>query len=421
MSSTQKYFIFISDAKFDDACAAALLAIAAAQSGEPHLIRVIVTDVNDQDGARNMLETILTEVMALHGITSVTLEFARGELPTEEVVTKDEYGNEVRNVIDKTQKHEAGTFGVYGKCPEDAQWVDAHSWVDEPFHYTLFVFAPYNGLHDVVYAPNIEATYLSYGYNSNKSGCTIKDFGRMTNLTLMNNASPTIYPAVNGERVEGGRFDQDDTELWSVMALVSPKLAQMRFPALDDSKKFALKYTKKAFEKLEIDQELTMVNLLSAEVQAIAKGIDAASLPAYLFRSVQQVADGKLQIESTDVQHLACWLSNVKMSRIDLVQKENPYFEFIANPRGAFKCPVGLTPGDTRSATINLMRSYVLNLSSDLTTPRSTSPGGPPPVTRGVLDQGHYAPEIPGERVEDLHRARMYGAPSSIPGGNPRG
>jgi len=422
MTSTQKNFIFVTDAKFDDNCAAALLVLSVAQSGDPVTIRFIVTDVNDQDGGRMVLETILNEVLSLHNITSVTLEFARGELPNEDLVTKDDEGNEVRKVVDKIQKHEAGTFGVYGKCSEDAQWVDAHGWVDASFPYTLMVFAPYNGLHDVVYAPNVSATFLAYGYNSNESDCTIKQFKRMTNVTIMNNASPTVYPAVNGERVEGGRFKQDDTELWSTMALVSPKLAQMRFAALDDSKKFALKYTIKAFAKKGIDKELTLDNLLSEEVQKLAQGIVGDNLPSYLFRSVDQVARGVLDVEVTDGQHMALFLSGVKMSRVDLADLGNPYFDIQANPEGAFKCPVGLSLDDTRSATINLMRSYVLNLSSDLSTPKSNasvSSAVTSPVTMEV-DQGGYVPEVPGEDYGELMHARLHNAPSTrVPAPSP--
>lgn len=47
----------------------------------------------------------------------------------------------------------------------------------------------------------------------------------------------------------------------------------------------------------------------------------------------QKVASGKLQIETTDGQHLAIWLSDTKCYRVDMVKTDATYFELVAYPK----------------------------------------------------------------------------------------
>lgn len=334
------HYVVVTDAKMDDAGAVALLIMSLARKGDEANIKFVITDIEDMSGGRHLLDTIVNDIMERHKITNIHHEFSRGI------------------AHEGAQKHEKGMFSVFGKGDEGATWTDAFSWVGV-HDTTNYIFAPFRvkpdtGLEKIIFDQGAKETFISYGYNSNSSGTTLDDFKLMKNLSIMNNCSETIYPKVDGERVEGGRFKQDDHEVWGALEKVTPILVRLKSSALDDSKKFALKYTTKAFEKLNIDFPLTFDNLMTEEVQKLAQGIDKNALEPYLFRSVDQVARGVLDVEMTDCQHIALWLSGDKVGMVRLDEGAK-FLNFVEDKvEGFAKCPVGLTLEDVRQAVIGL-------------------------------------------------------------------
>lgn len=314
---------FVTDGKMDD-CVAWGMGL----GSQPEEVHCVFTDVVDQEGARELFERIANDITKFNG----TIKYYRGTR------------------VNEPQKHEAGMFSVFGKCSDDAVWFELK---DAPKGGTVFVFAPFKGLEDMVYSA--DHTFISYGYNSRESGCTLEDFKRMKNLTIMNNCSPTVYPPIDGKRQEGGRFKQDDDQVWNAIGRLSPTIVKMKQAALDDSKKFALKYTRKAFAQAGIKFELTLENLLSPEVQRLAQTLDQDSMPAYLYRSVDQVARGVLDIECSDGQHMALWMTQANLESVDLIQGPNPWLDIVEKPNGFATCPVGITTNDTRLAVIGLI------------------------------------------------------------------
>lgn len=332
--------VFITDAKMDDILAWALLLKAI--DGHMHYIRVvhcIITDIQDQEGARMVLEKIASDVLVSG---CVQVKFYRGTRSFE------------------AKKHEAGMFSVYGKWTHNhAGWHDVDVLVGVE---TVFVFAPFNGLEEIVYTA--EVTYISYGYNSRASMCTLEDFKRMSGLRIMNNCSETVYPAINGKRQEGGRFKQDDDELWEAVWKLAPSAKALKEGALLDSKKFALKYMQRAFDFANIDFKLTMENLMTPEAQELAKTLDVDILPAYMYRSLDQVLRGVLDIECSDFQHLALWMTK-PFSKVMLVDLGKPYLEIerftldksFPKTAATALCPVGLTVDSMRANVLSLVRS----------------------------------------------------------------
>jgi hypothetical protein len=352
------------DAKYDDCVAVALKVLESAQRDCPVELRIVLTDVTENGHVcgRNVMHTLTTSIMELHDISNVNITYAHG------------------SVVDEPQRHEEAMWSVYGPGEQDQSeaspttWSDAREFLDV-FPYVDYVIAPFNGFEDVIAAG--KSTFLASGYNSTETGVSIEDFKAMPNLTIMNNSSPTIYPPVDGKRQEGGRFKQDDIELWATLNMVSPVLLRLREAALVDSRKFALKYAKKAFAHCKIDFDITEDNILSKECQAHAQSINADDLPnPYWFRSIDQVARGVFDVECTDGQHMALWLSGKNMSRITLVDT-GEYFDIQANPGGFANCPVGLTVEVTRTAVITLCQSFMQNLRISTSTPKSNSSGSP--------------------------------------------
>lgn len=394
---------FITDAKKDDIGAVAIFVLAVGQKDDPVGINFVLTDISNQDGGRCLVETLVNDIVDRHGITNLQITYSRGVLPT-------------KNGKAKVQRHEQGMFSVFGDCSEQAVWTDAFDGVDS-YPFKCFVFAPFLGLEDIVYGAT--DVFISYGYNSRKSNVTIADFEKMNNVTLMNNCSKVIFPdSPDGSRVEGGRIRLDNHAVWNALALISPILIQMREPALLDSKNFALEYCQEAFQKLNIDKELTLDNLLSDEVAELAKGIKKEELEAYLFRSVDQVSRKCLDVEESDLSHICLWLSGTKSGKVDLVQGPNPWFDFQANPSGKFTCPIGLSLEDVDNAIVNLATAYTQNLAMGTQTPKSTSSVDPPASME--VDQGGYVPEVPGEDYGELMHARLHNAPSTrVPAPSP--
>ena len=346
------------DAKYDDCVAVALKVLEAAQRDCPVELRIVLTDTSEYGHVcgRNVLHTLTTSMFELHDINNVNVTYAHGKF------------------IDNPHRWEKAMWSVYGPGEQaETSWTDAREFVDN-FPFVNYVIAPFNGFEDVIAAG--KATFLASGYNSNETGISIEDFKAMPNLTIMNNSSPTIYPPVQGKRQEGGRFKQDDVELWATLNMVSPVLLKLREAALLDSRYFAVKNAKKAFDHCKIDFEITEDNILSEECQALARTIKADALPnAYWFRSIDQVARGVFDVECTDGQHMALWLSGKNMSKITL-EDTGKYFDIKISPTEGFaKCPVGLTTEGTRSTVITLFQSFMQNLRMSTSTPKSNSSG----------------------------------------------
>lgn len=349
MNSYPSYTEIITDAKFDDLVAIAQHCMNNLGVNDP-VTKITITDIQNQDGARALVERVLGDIVMSQG----KIVFARGVLS------------------DKEQKHESAMFSKYVLNEDHSKWVDAHEWVDDYTHpYECYVFAPFYGLEDVVYAPNCTRVYMGLGYNSGKSKVTENDLKRMKNLTVMNNPSPVVYDQTDG-RVEGGRFQQIDTVLWEEIANVSSTLIWARDQALEDSAKFAVKYGQRAFESMDItDHKLVghvdkdtgkyVHNLFDEKSYQYANGINIDSVTnTYHYRSLDQIQRGTLDVECTDGQHYALWKTCTKMKEVSLVFN-GKYFEIkdeVVEDTPRAMCPVGITLNDTRDAVLKSFQAY---------------------------------------------------------------
>ena len=355
----ERYFTFFTDVKMDDICAIAIFLLHCFSFNWYVEINFVITDISKESHikARGLLEVLVNDMRKRYNLERIICTYSFGTPP-------------MKDGKPKIQRHEEDFLSYYppSKSPK---WIDPRYLKGK--NYECFVFAPFTGFVDII--ARASHVYTGIGYNTRKTiiedqvGLTLKHFKALTmaghhnptsvyNLTIMNNCSPTIYPLVDGKRIEGGRFQTNDNDLWSSIHQISPILVEMKHFATIDSKKFVLDHAKQAFKDFGIETEITMNNLLSREIQEICKGIKTDKLESYLFRSIEQLARGVIDVELTDFQHMCLWLSETNIHNVSLKDSGKGYLDIVKDEHGVIRCPTGLSLGNMRATCIDLCKVY---------------------------------------------------------------
>lgn len=386
--------VFVTDIKTDDAAAFILTYIWAACVGIK-TIHVVVTNILHDEEAMAFLATVeliirdrLAKAAPGFALPRVTFT-ASGEKPT------------------KAKSHEPMFFnGTIKKCFEGEinapiTMEDLKAELAKGGQYMTFVYAPHTTLDCITKGPNAVNTFCGFGYNS--KGMKTKDVLEWPGLYGMNNCSPHIYNTKmdNGENEEGGRFDAHDTELWNAFDAILPGFSDIvKQCALPDSIAFIGRQMVGAVRTLEIDIGLTeediveivenvnssenpeldarciklvnqarklwekAVNIIENEKDH-PKFKEMARIKVYIGRIIAQLdfngMYGKkstgVQVELTDAQHAALWLTEKHTKDVTIFDHEDGYIAFGPPDDNVetILAPAGITLADTRAAVLEIL------------------------------------------------------------------
>ena len=193
---------------------------------------------------------------------------------------------------------------------------------------------------------------MGLGYNTHNMDLEfIQSLGK---VFILNNRAQVCYPG----DYEGGRFAADDDELWEKVPQWLSK--GFRNDALEDSTQFMVRQLTKSGV-----QGVTKENLFQDAILAKAKA--APNPNSYIFRVLDQMGRKTVDLECTDGQHMALWLSQYKSAPVKLSQGAS-FIEIQSSSEPSnIWAPVGLSFQDMRSTFIRMM------------TGASAAPPGTPP------------------------------------------
>ncbi len=386
--------VFITDVKTDDTGAFILTYVWAIRAGIKK-IRVIVTNILDDEQAMAFLATVEFNIRKRLGDACPDYTFPEvtftpsGEKPTKPKSHEFMFS---KGIVKKNYEGEITSPTTLKDLRTDL--------LGGSTKYMTFVYAPCTTLDDIIkgstetmefdgVSDNAKYTFCGFGYNS--KGRKTEDVMKWPGLHGMNNCAPYIYSSVmdNGQNEEGGRFDMHDTELWNAFDAVLPEFSEIvKQCALPDSIAFIGRQMTGAAKTLDVD-----IGMTSEEIVKIVENVNSSETPeldanciklvnqarklwetavdiienqpdhpkfremarvkVYIGRIIAQLDfNGKygkkstgVQVELTDAQHAALWLTGKHTEEVSIYDHNDGYIAFgpESDDVETILAPVGIT------------------------------------------------------------------------------
>lgn len=263
--------------------------------------------------------------------------------------------------------------------------------------YMTHVYAPSKTLGNLIKGGNY--TFVGTGYNT--KGLKTADIAEWPGLHCMNNCSEYIYstlqPKIEGQAEdkyeEGGRFDFDDIELWGAFKNILPEIDEIKQAAVVDSIGFIADQIASASEKTGIRWEGCVIAPLMREVRLsdapadleecskLVKTVhimrehpDVGRYKTYLGRIIAQLdfnglygpKSNGIQVELTDAQHAALWLTGDYSKETAIYDHKDGYIAYRAPVEGekTIIAPCDVTLSDMRKTLISVLDWWKVSLNS---------------------------------------------------------
>lgn len=332
----------ITDGKLDDCLAVVILykwmleseGVAKEPTSAKETLNVVVTNIKNIEGCVLLLEHLLRDV--------------------EDFLKKNEQLSRVKFYEgqrgEEPKSHEEGLYDDKVLKPKTISQLTDEDIQNNPIGW-LFALAPCHSLIKLL--QTAELVFIGIGYNS--STLSFEQMNTL-NLVMINNRDSYI----DGE--EGGRFDVEDNELWDDVFKISSRFKKIRKHALNDTRSFIARQMKKFGNKFgfDIDYDAVYHDPLTDDTLTNAKNIQEKVGPGtYLDRIVEQLERKVLQVECTDGQHMALWLSSITNAGfVEIISGEKGVKFKPSISKTKFRAYLKQTRSNTRDQFISMLKKF---------------------------------------------------------------